>query len=174
MEDFIETIPLKDDCEGEKILENYTKWKINLEGKDSKTLNPHERLSLDKLKLPIKATLEWREEYNTEIFLNEQGDLLYKDERPWYGSYGLYNHYYIETKDEGQTLRFMPTFMFGAKKEVIDKLYDGPDAAPMIGIVSSTPGMDRIIFQSFMNLVILTVIFLLWSNNPKKKVEKED
>ena len=37
---------------------------------------------------------------------------------------------------------------------------------PIVGIFTESPNYDRIIIQAYMNIVTLSVIFLLWANNP--------
>merc|ERR1712021_83025 len=82
LENFISSTPLHDKCEGEKVLENYTKWKVKLVGAETVIVHSHENIALDNMTLPFKAKLEWREGYETDIFLND-GVLDYNDESPW-------------------------------------------------------------------------------------------
>jgi hypothetical protein len=72
------------------------------------------------------------------------------------------------------TVRIIPRFLFGIPYETIQALYgsgskDGSiDLAklPIVGIFSNSPSYDRFIIQAYMNLVTMSVIFLLWANNP--------
>ena len=50
---------------------------------------------------------------------------------------------------------------------MIESLY-GTDVAdfPVIGVFTTSPKFDRIIIQAYMNIVTLSVIFLLYANNP--------
>ena len=88
--------------------------------------------------------------------------------------------------------------MFGVSQHNLARMYGGPETIPSNGIFSESTGIepnltplfprvvpfiiftilfvvdtDRLIIQCFMNLVVLTVIFLLWANNPiQEKVHK--
>ena len=102
-----------------------------------------------------------------------KGDgLVVKNSHPWYASWGLYNHFHSKTHE--RTIRFLPNFMFGVPQEVLDQMYGGPEKIPTIGMMTESPGSDRIVVQCYMNLVILSVIFLLWANNPKAKKVSND
>ena len=115
---------------------------------------------------PLNAVFEWRSEYKTEL-RKVQGLIEVVQDHPWYGSWGLYNHYSVE--QEKLIVRFLPNFMFGVPQAVLDQLYGGPENIPTIGMMTESPGSDRVVVQCYMNLVILAVIFLLWANNPKHK-----
>ena len=72
-----------------------------------------------------------------------------------------------------ESSRLVPNFMFGVSQHFLSRMYGGPDTIPSNGIFSQSTDMDRLIIQCFMNLVVLTVIFLLWANNPiQEKVHK--
>ena len=77
-------------------------------------------------------------------------------------------------QSDGLTLRLVPRFMFGLPQSVLDRLYGGPASIPTIGMLTASPGRDRVIVQCFMNLVILSVIFLLWANNPVSPKANKD
>ena len=121
---------------------------------------------------PLKGEFEWREEYKFEIQKTKEGQLKVVNDHPWYGEMGLYNHYHEEVS--GLTVRFLPNFMFGSPQFILDKLYGGPEGIPTIGMMTGSPGRDRVLVQCFMNLVILSVIFLLWANNPNNKKLNKD
>ena len=82
---------------------------------------------------------------------------------PWYSKFGIYNHF--RTQTEGGTVRFIPNFMFGAPQSVVDELYGGAEGIPVVGMVTETTGKDRVLVQCFMNVVVLSVVFLLWLYN---------
>ena len=120
----------------------------------------------------MKAEFEWREEYKIEIQRSGEKMLSVVNSHPWYSKLGLYNHYHAEV--QGLTIRFLPNFMFGTPQHMLDKLYGGPEGIPTIGMMTGSPGSDRVVVQCYMNLVILAVIFLLWANNPKHKKQNKD
>jgi hypothetical protein len=89
--------------------------------------------------------------------------------------------------EAGRRVLFLPNFMFGAPQSVLDTLYGGPGGIPTIGawrlqqgailpgagMMADSTGGDRVIIQTFMNLVIVTVVLLLWANNrPAQKKEE--
>ena len=43
---------------------------------------------------------------------------------------------------------------------------------PIVGVFTDSPNYDRIIIQTYMNIVTLSVIFLLWANNPPESFSK--
>ena len=45
---------------------------------------------------------------------------------------------------------------------------------PIVGIFSDSPSYDRFIIQAYMNLVTMSVIFLLWANNPPETVMRNN
>jgi len=152
-------------------LENWTKWRLYLFQSTGEKIKvyPNMQLSITNLTFPIHAEFEWRPEYSVEIERNV-GDNLGLSvalNKPWYGEFGLYNHFHHQI--DGLTLRLIPSFMFGVPQHVLDKMYGGSANIPSNGILSSSTDQDRIMIQCFMNLVVLSVIFLLWANNPVQK-----
>ena len=71
-------------------------------------------------------------------------------------------------------MQIIPRFLFGIPYEKIQLLYgankdDGSidlSKLPIVGLFADTPTYDRFIIQAYMNLVTMSVIFLLWANNP--------
>merc|ERR1711874_267029 len=156
----------------EEFLENWTKWRLYLseEPGNTATVYPNTRLSLANMTFPLVGQFEWRPEYRVLISRHEEVEppaLELEVERPWYGLLGLYNH--LDHQVAGLTLRIVPTFMFGLTGDVLEALYGGPDNIPTRGMLTATTDSDRILVQCVMNLVVLTVIFLLWANNPVEK-----
>ena len=47
----------------------------------------------------------------------------------------------------------------------MDELYGGAEGIPVVGMVTETTGKDRVLVQCFMNVVVLSVVFLLWLHN---------
>ena len=103
--------------------------------------------------------------------------------------FGIYNHFktnIISTEKNNKeiddslktrteyTVQILPRFLFGIPFEKIQALYglNGDDGSidlsklPIVGLFSDTPTYDRLIIQAYMNLVTMSVIFLLWANNP--------
>ena len=106
--------------------------------------------------------------------------------------FGIYDHFRTNVKSSGSgneegmhqedvkrprtpyTVQIIPRFLFGIPYEKIKLLYgsnedDGSidlSKLPIVGLFSDTPTYDRFIIQAYMNLVTMSVIFLLWANNP--------
>jgi len=153
-------------------IENWTKWKLQLGGEGGPVIFPQQRLSIDNMSLPLSAVFEWRSEYKAELVEAQGGDLEVILNHPS-ASVGLYNHYNVKV-ESGKHVMFMPLFMFGLQQHVLDQMYGGADGIPTIGMMADSTGGDRIIVQCFMNLVIVTVILLLWANNPPTNKSGED
>jgi len=158
----------------ERWVENWTKWKLQLGGEGGPVIPPHQRLSIENMSLPVSAVFEWRSEYTVDLVEAPGGDLEVMTSHPS-ASVGLYHHYNVKV-ESGKHVLFLPAFMFGVQQHVLDQMYGGADGIPTIGMMADSTGGDRIIVQCFMNLVIVTVILLLWANNPptKSAQEKED
>jgi len=172
MEKFIENNRPVDDSDTEgRWVENWTKWKLELGGEGGPIILPHQRLSLENLSLPASAVFEWRSDYQADLVETKEGDLEVVIRHP-VASIGLYHHYNVKV-ELGKHVIFTPVFMFGVQQQVLDQMYGGPDGIPTIGMMAESPGGDRIIVQCFMNLVILTVILLLWANNPPGKAGQD-
>lgn len=106
--------------------------------------------------------------------------------------FGIYDHFRtnIKSSEKGNreithrdentktrplyTIQILPRFLFGIPYETIQAMYgmnnkDGSidlSKLPIVGIFSDSPSYDRFIIQAYMNLVTMSVIFLLWANNP--------
>ena len=106
--------------------------------------------------------------------------------------FGIYDHFRTNVKNSGSgseegihqediktarmpyTVQIIPRFLFGIPYEKIQLLYgsnteDGSidlSKLPIVGLFADTPTYDRFIIQAYMNLVTMSVIFLLWANNP--------
>ena len=119
--------------------------------------------------------MEWRSEY--EIQVEPSGDKasdlsvsLHAPSWSW-SKWGIYNH--LELIVTGKTIRIVPRFLFGLPVDTIETLYRDPEEEeatvsrlPIVGVFTNHPNYDRIIIQAYMNIVTLSVIFLLWANNP--------
>ncbi len=139
--------------------------------------------------------MEWRSEYQIKLEQAEDSkEVSVKIDAPsssWH-RWGIYNHF--DTIVSGRTVRIVPRFLFGLPVEVIESIYGGHDLTrlgksyseiteadlekdivaklPIVGLFSESPTYDRIIIQSYMNIVTLSVIFLLWANNPPESLNK--
>ena len=115
--------------------------------------------------------MEWRPEYEIHVAKTSSSGLTSKRVEPAsaLGSWGIYNHFYTEVTDG--KVRVIPRFLFGVKPEIAESMY-GPNVAdfPVIGVFTESPKFDRIIIQCYMNIVTLSVIFLLYANNPPASV----
>jgi len=160
------------------VIENWTKWKLLLgDETENFTLDSFDSISFDDLGKQISnisAAFEWRSEYKNIIVRTETGLSVIKEE-PWYSRYGLYNHYYVQNT-AGGGIRYMPRFMFGVPYGTLEQLYGGPDNIPITGLLAENASTDRMALQCLMNIVTMTVIFLLYINNPPKNSsnKKED
>jgi len=155
----------------ELIIENWTKWRLYLYSTKKVIIHPDSRLSFPDLTFPIHATFEWRQEYSVEIQRDdEDNSIIAKVHKPWYGFYGLYDHFHEEVDE--RIVRLVPNFLFGLPQYRVDHMIGGADQVPSRGILTDDTDRDRMLIQCFMNLVVLTVIFLLWANNPVNNVKK--
>ena len=113
--------------------------------------------------------MEWRSEYEIQVGDSQSSELSVDLSTPpssW-SKWGIYNHF--ETIVTGRTIRIVPRFLFGLHKETIESIYGEEDTVekiPIIGVFTDSPSLDRMIIQTYMNIVTLSVIFLLWANNP--------
>jgi len=156
-------------------IENWTKWQVYVRHKpEDKPVIIYAR-SGDTISFQNKAVMnmEWRSEYQIKVGQSESQDLFVKVEAPsWsWSNWGIYNHF--ETHVTGRTIRIVPKFLFGLPIDTIEALYEDKERKehtvsrlPIVGIFTESPNYDRIIIQAYMNIVTLSVIFLLWANNP--------
>jgi len=156
-------------------IENWTKWQVYVRHKpEDKPVIIYAR-SGDTISFQNKAVMnmEWRSEYQIKVGQSESQDLFVKVEAPsWsWSNWGIYNHF--ETHVTGRTIRIVPKFLFGLPIDTIESLYEDKERKehtvsrlPIVGIFTESPNYDRIIIQAYMNIVTLSVIFLLWANNP--------
>ena len=61
---------------------------------------------------------------------------------------------------------FLSLFISEALYEDKERKEHTVSRLPIVGIFTESPNYDRIIIQAYMNIVTLSVIFLLWANNP--------
>ena len=117
---------------------------------------------------PLSAVFEGRQGYRSVLHKTRggEGELLVETQRAWFSSLGIYNQFYTEV--EGSTVRFIPAFLFGVPRQVLNWLYGEEGGG--VPVAEQGAGVNRLVVQSFMNIVILTVIFLLWfhSKQPLK------
>jgi len=156
-------------------IENWTKWQVYVRHKpEDEPVIIYARTG-DTISFQNKAVMnmEWRSEYQIKVGQSESQDLFVKVEAPsWsWSNWGIYNHF--ETHVTGRTIRIVPKFLFGLPIDTIEALYEDKERKehtvsrlPIVGIFTESPNYDRIIIQAYMNIVTLSVIFLLWANNP--------
>ena len=120
--------------------------------------------------LKAVMNMEWRSEYEIQVGdKSPKAELSVDISTPsssW-SKWGIYNHF--ETIVTGRTIRIVPRFLFGLHVETIESIYGAEDTVakiPIVGVFTESPNLDRIIIQTYMNIVTLSVIFLLWANNP--------
>ena len=56
----------------------------------------------------------------------EDGRVKVEDAAPFL-SYGIYKHYHASLTDDGKTVQFVPTFLFGIPHTVLEKFYKGAE-----------------------------------------------
>ena len=170
-------------------IENWTKWRIYVRQKPEDTpqviyartgenvsflnqvtiwKNPWKIVYIYFLKAVMN--MEWRSEYEIQVGdKSPKAELSVDISTPsssW-SKWGIYNHF--ETIVTGRTIRIVPRFLFGLHVETIESIYGAEDTVakiPIVGVFTESPNLDRIIIQTYMNIVTLSVIFLLWANNP--------
>lgn len=165
-------------------VENWTKWRIYVRGQSDKVIH---RGTSDLVHINnSKAVMymEWRPEYEI-VVTSAGGDSSSSPEveisAPLlsFQRWGIYNHLATEWAESGTVLRVVPRFLFGIPVQTVTQMYGGPTTAdllsnlPIIGVFTQSTRYDRVIIQAYMNLVTLSVIFLLWSNNPPESLLKK-
>lgn len=118
--------------------------------------------------------MEYRPEYVIHVKESSKKALTVERTAPA-GSgadWGIYNHFIAQVSSEGgKVIQVVPRFLFGMPFETIETLY-GKDVSkfPIVGVFTNSPRSDRFIIQIYMNLVTLSVIFLLYANNPPETI----
>ncbi len=160
-------------------MENWTKWRVYVNS-TSKTPSEADLKSVvygnSAAPVPMSSAatmrMEWRQDYRVSV--DKRSDKVdVKRDAPFSGEFGIYDHFSADGGDEGDVVRLVPRFLFGLPAEKLNELYDEDvDKLPVVGIFSDSPRYDRIIIQAYMNIVTLSVIFLLYANNPPDSVVK--
>ena len=114
-------------------------------------------------KFPLKATLNWRQQYSNKIYL-ENEMLVVENNYPWYSPFGIYNHFKVETAQKNTTLQYVPRFLFGLPAQLLEKQYPSSESIPTRGLMTKSSMGDRIIIQIFMSAVAVSVVVLLKLN----------
>eukprot|EP00093_Oithona_nana_P006885 06885.XXX_83612_79963_1 [CDS] Oithona nana genome sequencing. len=156
-------------------IENWTKWRIYVRQKPEDTPQVIYARTGENISFLNQAVMnmEWRSEYEIQVgdtsTSKNSAELSVAISTPsssW-SKWGIYNHF--ETIVTGRTIRIVPRFLFGLHVETIEAIYGAEDTVakiPIVGVFTDSPNLDRIIIQTYMNIVTLSVIFLLWANNP--------
>lgn len=133
----------------------------------------------DPLCLQVVMNMEWRPEYtitvSRESKSKESSPISVSVSAPASSasSYGIYNHFVVSTDEGGQKVKIVPRFLFGLPYDTVDEMYGKDvDQFPIVGVFTESPRFDRIIIQAYMNIVTLSVIFLLWANNPPSSISR--
>ena len=113
----------------------------------------------------------------------EGGRVKVEDTAPFL-SFGIYKHYHASVSDDGKTVKFVPTFLFGIPQTVLEKFYKGAEGRsrcqviclinsnnfvlsfpdlPLRGLFLKSVTGDRLIVQTFMLCVGCTVVWILRS-----------
>ena len=159
-------------------VENWTKWRLYLNLSDDRREvvygSSRKPLAVDETPLVVTMNMEWRQDYFVKVDENRE----VAREAPYAGNFGIYDHFIAETPrprdDTDVVVRIVPRFLFGLPFETVEAIY-GTDVSnfPIIGIFTHSPRFDRILIQAYMNIVTLSVIFLLYANNPPGKMLKK-
>jgi len=173
-------------------VENWTKWRIYVRGEDQQVIHrgTSDLVNINNSKAVMY--MEWRPEYEIVVTAkmasgDEDTTIQYPDvtiAAPLlsFQKWGIYDHFTTEWVQTGGkddiSLRILPRFLFGIPINTVTKMYGvSTDALlanlPIIGVFSQSTRYDRVIIQAYMNLVTLSVIFLLWANNPPESLLKK-
>lgn len=158
-------------------VENWTKWRIFVNSSSGKTEDRQVVYghSISKISLEEGQTImsmEWRSDYHISVSKPSNGkvsaELIYPPGSLGAGR-GIYDHFTVT--QEKNRIKITPRFLFGIHPDIIESMY-GTDVAdfPVIGVFTNSPKFDRILIQAYMNVVILSVIFLLYANNPPDSI----
>ena len=121
--------------------------------------------------------MEWRSDYHIHVTRNKDNQKLeVNTTAPWsaFAQYGIYNHFNAtiakvkgEDNKDLQVVRIVPRYLFGITFDLMEELY-GTDVSkfPIVGVFTQSTTYDRVIIQIYMNIVTLSVVFLLYANNP--------
>jgi len=173
-------------------VENWTKWRIYVRGESEDQQVIHRGTSdlVNVSNSKAVMYMEWRPEYEIVVTPKQVGvDTAGSgDSQPWvdvsivapllsFQKWGIYDHFTTEwSNNQGEiSLRVLPRFLFGIPIPTVTKMYgvsttDLLANLPIIGVFSQSTRYDRVIIQAYMNLVTLSVIFLLWANNPPESL----
>jgi hypothetical protein len=153
-------------------VENWTKWRlyVNSSSAQNQVIYGH---SKDSVRMDQSAVMnmEWRSDYTIHVTRpsSSSSNLDVRRQAPagCASEFGIYNHFVATADDEDSVVKVIPRFLFGLPLDVVEELY-GTDVSkfPIVGIFTSSPRFDRVIIQAYMNVVTLSVIFLLYANNP--------
>jgi len=170
-------------------VENWTKWQVYVRQspEDDTPVVVYAQTS-DTVAFQNKAVInmEWRPEYKIHVsqYQENQNKLSASIEVPseypllGFSNWGIYKHFETHVVSD-KTIRIVPRFLFGLSHEAIESIYgdksgqeDIVSRLPIVGVFTNSPNYDRIIIQTYMNIVTLSVIFLLWANNPPETLVK--
>jgi len=185
------------------LVENWTKWRLYVKGDSNQVVHrgTSDMLHINNSKAVM--FMEWRPQYEIVVDVtgsdssgrHPQAQIV----APLmsFQRWGIYNHLAVEWTENANavpTLRVLPRFLFGIPVQTVSQMYGGgstptsvpsasdpiPDVKevlsnlPIIGVFSHSNFYDRVIIQAYMNLVTLSVIFLLWANNPPESLLKKN
>ena len=114
--------------------------------------------------------MEWRGEYHLHLTRQPSGALALKPQAPWAATYGIYNHFVASVEED--RVKVLPRFLFGLPFESLERMYGAEmEGYPIVGVFTQETRYDRIIIQLYMNVVTLSLIFLMYANNPPDTVK---
>lgn len=183
------------------LVENWTKWRLYVKGDSNQVVHrgTSDMLHINNSKAVM--FMEWRPQYEIVVDVTGS-DTSGKRRHPEaqivapfmsFQRWGIYDHLAVEWTETAKsvpTLRVLPRFLFGIPVQTVSQMYSGatspvpspsdpiPDVKevlsnlPIVGVFSHSNFYDRVIIQAYMNLVTLSVIFLLWANNPPESLLK--
>ncbi|TRY78562.1 hypothetical protein TCAL_06146 [Tigriopus californicus] len=164
-------------------VENWTKWRLFVNGTGPTKADaqhvPEVIFGNSKQHLNVEGSqvvmnMEYRPDYVIHVQQSSKEALAVERSAPT-GSgadWGIYNHFIAQVSSKsGKVVQVVPRFLFGMPFDTIETLY-GTDVSkfPIVGVFTNSTRSDRFIIQIYMNLVTLSVIFLLYANNPPESI----
>ena len=101
------------------------------------------------------------------IFIKASKRPSIESSHPWYSSFGIYNHFTTEVSEVSNStiaIQFRPRFMFGLPPSLMARMFPDASSLPVQGMMTATVAGDRVIVQSIMTLVAISVVSILKMN----------
>ena len=118
-------------------------------------------------KFPFIASFDWRSDYKERITLEASKRPSIESSHPWYSALGIYHHYSAQVSEVTNStlaIQFRPRFMFGLPPSLMARMFPDASSLPVQGMMTATVAGDRVIVQSIMTLVAISVVSILKMN----------